>query len=305
MRRSVSHVSRRGGFTLVELLVVITIIAILFALFSAAAVKLIGKGDDVKLRSEVSQLALAVQSAQQNYQVSYFPDVVWLPPAFDPTGATGQFMKSMWTRLDSTSVNSTNGTVNVPNEGSYPVLAYWGVSSPIKLQGDQALVFWLGGLRDSSGVPIGFSTDSVFPMKRSGQRVSPFYSGFSVDRLRVFAGPNRGDYPSFVDTFGAAPYLYFSTGKSENSYSNPITLVVNGSQMTINPFLKSGTGTSPRFVNPASFQIVSAGRDGIFGAGLDQWAGYYLSNGTNGSSSLQGYDDVANFHPTFLGVPNQ
>ena len=60
MRRSVSHVSRRGGFTLVELLVVITIIAILFALLSAAAVKLIGKGDEV----EAAQRNLATRSGR-------------------------------------------------------------------------------------------------------------------------------------------------------------------------------------------------------------------------------------------------
>ena len=76
MRRSSTTSIARGGFTLVELLVVITIIAILFALTSAAAVKLLGKGDEVKLRSEIWQLAQAVQAFKQQFAVAYMPDQI-------------------------------------------------------------------------------------------------------------------------------------------------------------------------------------------------------------------------------------
>ena len=66
MRRTPNRPARRAGFTLVELLVVITIIAILFALTSAAVVKALGKMDEVRTRNDISQLAErdAVRSRQ-------------------------------------------------------------------------------------------------------------------------------------------------------------------------------------------------------------------------------------------------
>ena len=45
---------------------------------------------------------------------------------------------------------------------------------------------------------------------------------------------------------------------------------------------------------------MSAGKDGLFGPGDIAWAG-----ASGGAATQEGYDDVANFHPTFLGVPNQ
>jgi hypothetical protein len=64
----------------------------------------------------------------------------------------------------------------------------------------------------------------------------------------------------------------------------------------ISPYRVSAT----RFAYPSSFQIISAGRDSLFGPGGLAWAG-----AAGGAATQEGYDDVANFHPTFLGVPAQ
>ena len=58
--------------------------------------------------------------------------------------------------------------------------------------------------------------------------------------------------------------------------------------------------SSSQYVNPSSFQIVSAGRDQTFGQGDIAWAG-----ASGGAATQQAYDDMANFHPSVLGVPNQ
>lgn len=291
MRRS-NH--SRGGFTLVELLVVITIIGILAALTTAAVVKAIGKGDEVKLRSEISQLSQAVQAFKQQYSVGYMPDKLVLPPGFDL--ASQQYLKSVWPRLNASALTATSGTFTV-NGTNYTPFTYWQVqgSQPVTLQGDQLLVFWLGGPRDASNNCLGWSTDGTDPMKQAGTRVPPFFT-FPANRLQVFGGTGRAAFPSFVDAIGVMPYLYFSTNRADNSYSNSITLATG----TVQPYLLSGTVSAPRWVNPSSFQIISAGKDGVFGNGLGEWVGYT----PGGGASQAGYDDVANFHPTQLGAPS-
>ncbi len=280
MRRSVHPRASRGGFTLVELLIVITIIGILATLTTAAVIKAIGKGDELRLRNEISQLASSVEAFKQHFHVGYVPDRIVLPPGADPSGATQQYFKSLWPRL--------NPAVLLNDSFSH---TYWGVPTGQTwvLQGDQCLVFFLGGTADAGGNRIGWSTDGTDPMKQTGSRVSPFFA-FPTDRLRVFSGPNRFGYPSFVDVIGSSPYLYFSTGRADNNYQNAITLAAG----TITPYQISST----RFANPTGFQIVSAGRDGVFGPGGLAWAG-----ATGGGATQAGADDLANFHPTLLGVP--
>jgi prepilin-type N-terminal cleavage/methylation domain-containing protein len=298
----VSHVSRRGGFTLVELLVVITIIAILFALLSAAAVKLIGKGDETKLRSEISQLAQAVQAFKQQFAVGYVPDQIILPPfaqngdnaqTLQLVSETQQFIKSVWPRISQATLNSSNFTLN---GNAYTPYTYWGVSNGTRvvLQGDQSLVFWLGGPRDSTGNVLGFCADSTDPMNpTSAKRISPFYD-FPTSRLQILptSATRTALFPSLIDVYGVAPYIYFASGKSDNNYQHAVMFATG----SVSPYQVSST----RFANPSSFQIVSAGKDATFGPGGIAWAG-----AVGGAATQDGYDDVANFHPTFLGVPNQ
>src|SRR5206468_6062565 len=80
MRRTTHPRPTRGGFTLVELLVVMTIIAILVALTSSAVLNAFQRGTDVQARNEVSQLASAVQAFKTQFQVAYVPDRLFFPP---------------------------------------------------------------------------------------------------------------------------------------------------------------------------------------------------------------------------------
>jgi len=60
--------------------------------------------------------------------------------------------------------------------------------------------------------------------------------------------------------------------------------------------------SSNRFVNPNSFQIICAGRDGCFGTGGINWAGF---NAGKGNADAYGYDNFSNFHQTLMGIPAQ
>lgn len=314
MRRTPNRPGVRAGFTLVELLVVITILAILFALTAAAVVKVLGKGDEVKVRNEISQLQQAVTAYKTHFKVGYLPDRIVLPPGYDL--ATAQYITSVWPRISAGPMQGpATGTPSPApftlNSQSYTVFSYWGISGsqPVVLHGDQCLVFFLGGPLDPTGNPIGFSSDATDPRRLTGSsRHNPDFE-FAADRLVVMAGPGttpevaglpkRSNYhPSFKDIYNTAPYLYFSSAKATNDYANPIAApsFPNNSLtwLRVNPYQVSST----RFANASSFQIVSAGKDTAFGTGGTAWAG------GGGSPPQDGYDDVSNFHPLFLGIPN-
>jgi prepilin-type N-terminal cleavage/methylation domain-containing protein len=329
MRRTpTDRPARRGGFTLVELLVVITILAILFALTAAAVVKAMGTGDTVRVRSEISQLAQAVQAFKTQFQVPYVPDRIVLPPGYDAT--TQQYFKSVWPRLNAATLGTGTATFQLGNPAqTYTVFSYWGVSgtAPVMLQGDQALVFFLGGKYDpSTKTCYGFSTDGTNPLQNNvtGSRHGPFYD-FPPDRLAVFSSggtttevtgllPRSPSFPSFKDIYGSTPYLYFSSNKAGNDYDYLFNSVYKSTQLTTNGFAMPVPASSPtayslvlpfqlnatRFANPNGFQIISAGKDTTFGKGASEWVGY-----AGGGASMVGADDMANFHPNTLGVPAQ
>jgi len=304
MRRTI-HPGSRGGFTLVELLVVVTIIAVLIALISSGVMAALARGTEVTVRNEVTQLANGVQAFKAQFQVPYIPDRMILPPVPDPNddqatqklvADTRVFLTSVWPRLNQ--ANMVKGQ-------------YWlaGKTGRQVLHGDQVLVWALGGLWDGQNC-FGFSTDPTDPMKQpyvpGQQRHGPFFD-FNAERLRVLAGtsttpevkglPKRSSmYPSYIDNYGKTPYLYFSSAKAGNDYSNATAAYQDDPN---NPWV----GVAPyqigsnKFANASGFQIISAGKDGLFGTGGQAWSG---GNG-NGQIVLGGKDDIANFSATKLG----
>jgi prepilin-type N-terminal cleavage/methylation domain-containing protein len=322
MRRTPNRPDPRAGFTLVELLVVITILAILFALTAAAVVKALGKGDEAKVRNEVSQLANAVQAFKTDFSVPYLADRLVLPPGLpNEPGADAesyQYLTTVWPRIDPRTLSraTTSFILNgVPNT-SY---SYWGVpgTTPATLQGHQTLVFFLGGVKQPTGngyTSIGFSNSATDPMNATtAGRKGPYFE-FPADRLFVVTAP----LPSFRDIFGTQPYLYFSSRKAGNDYNLPAgnPPVFPRPFVTYVEYANASAATakwpvqSVRFANPSGFQIISAGKDGTFGSqhGWDAWPGAAIkvlpASMSTGSTSIDGYDDVANFHPTLLGIAN-
>jgi prepilin-type N-terminal cleavage/methylation domain-containing protein len=313
MRRTSNRPGPRPGFTLVELLVVMTIIAILTALAAAAVVRAMIKMDETKTRNEISQLQGAIQAFKTDFNVPYIPDTLYLPPGADPTGQSAQYMTSVWTRLNSATDRISNTPAN---------RTYWGTgNSAVKLQGYQTIVFFLGGAQDpsGSGARIGFSTNPADPMSTTGplgatNRKGPYFE-FPTNRLAVLSSDSsKGNmFPAFIDVYGTMPYVYFSASKAGNDYGS--TYAYNSAtypQSTQNGTLPTGTFfsvvpfqiSSSRFANANGFQIIAAGRDGLFhDAGSMSYAGGLLWPGGGGSTDMGGYDNMTNFHPTLLGVP--
>jgi prepilin-type N-terminal cleavage/methylation domain-containing protein len=339
MRRT-SRPAPRSAFTLVELLVVMTIIAILVALTAAAVVKSIGKADETKTRNEISQLAQAIQAFKTDFQASYIPDRLVLPPGYDPTGVSQQYISGLWPRIyapqgdigtlsASTNQFTKNGQPFALNGVQYTPFTYWRVpgNQPIVLQGYQTIVFFLGGswnptLGTTLVDRLGFSTNPIDPMNWTGStgattRKGPYFD-FPTNRLAILASDvqKNNPFPGFIDVYQQMPYLYFSASKLGNDYSTTYNIASNPQTPqagTINitgtnvsfalfPFQVSGVvGGSPpaRFANANGFQIIAAGKNGLFGTGSLNWGS------VGGVISQDGYDDMSNFHPTLLGIPAQ
>lgn len=308
MTSSSQHLAnRRTAFSLVELLVVILILSILFALTAAAVVKATSKGYEVQARGDITQLASAIEAFKRHYNLSYVPSTLVLhnnmlkydaPSASALEKESKSFLTTAWPQLARVqTIQSPRDSVSNPKkdhiswDGSNPV----NVNASYTLKGHQVLVLLLGGAKDPNGKSrIGFSTSPVNPMGvttdntvRHDSRKTFFE--FNPDRLETSRFGASAEFPCYLDVYRQAPYLYFGSLKSGNDYFE--TSQSTGPILGVLPYRMSQT----QYASPNTFQIIYAGRDGMFGTGGLSWAGA-------AGASANGDDDMANFHGTLLGI---
>jgi prepilin-type N-terminal cleavage/methylation domain-containing protein len=313
---------RRGGFTFIELLVVIGIIALLVSLLAGATIFALNRVDQVKTQREIGGLANAIKQFEADFNISVPPPSrIALHPTLAGYGSNQldidslAFLRKVWPRI-----YSSGGSINWgPNNTSFD-----GV-----LEGQQCLVFFLGGIQATdpkTGLWTcqGFATDPANPMNASiAGRKGPYYS-FESPRLQ--AGP--GGFLQYLDPYGT-PYAYFSSGKAANgynayagapstwpspSYASPPspafpsfdcpslfwTDPATGKNYEIQPYYQlSGTGgtTTLKYYNADTFQIISAGKDQKFGPG-----GNWTSQSGPAGTAPNGADDFSNFYDSRLGA---
>jgi len=231
--------NRRGGFTLVELLVSIAIIGMLMSLTSVAVWKVIQNVKSAKITVEVDQLAQAIQSYKEG-QIQ-FPPCMALADNTNLTGSNER--KKMFMRHISVAFPNCNYGLTQTNFNTLRLkiltTGTWGYNysasaTPLDLNTlDQAesLVFWLAGFPtpvNSSGVPIatrklfGLHRDSDNPMKRDiaavegmnplRYRTDPLF-GFDQTRLVDNDGDGWLEYVPVSPKLGVstAPYVYFDS----------------------------------------------------------------------------------------------
>jgi type II secretory pathway pseudopilin PulG len=353
----------RPAFTLVELLVVIAIIIVLVSMLMVGVFKALDTAYEAQTRTDITQLAAAVQSFETKYQINYIPSRLvlckeWLHYYSAPGVFKSQlhqdsfeYLGRVWPRLDwntpqpwpaippwpLTSASPTGaGGIDWDNTGS-PFLTVRDASNnainanQIILEGEQCLVFFLGGIQPLQYVPgssppvlvtpatdNGFSTNQSNPAQFGGDRVPPFFE-FKSNRLvslsqLVFSlgGSPLGlnDFFVYKDGYGKTPYAYFSSYKNGNGYNRYFLLAGNSDCQTLGvwPYAQSWA-PSPVYYNAQTFQIISAGKDYTFGPGTspavgNTWAPSYAGQVyTQGQAG--GYDDIANFYDRLLGVPTQ
>ncbi|MFL5241413.1 MAG: type II secretion system protein [Gemmataceae bacterium] len=310
MKLSTIHPARRSAFTLIELLVVMTILALLVALLAAGVFKALNKVADTRNVRELRDLRTGIVNFQNKYKIGWIPSRIRLRNdlAYDTSlNASGQpnspldydsasYLSTVWHNLTAPVTWNPNTT-----------------NTDVTLEGDQCLVFFLGGTQGTVGgvnACVGFSTNSKQPTAVGGDRVEPFFD-FQSDRLTTKFDSAGTGYFSYLDAYGKAPFAYFSSYKKGGGY-NRYFATLNASDCSRLAVWPYNDGI--KYQNSDTFQIISAGRDGVFGQGSNltvspapTWTPAKADSSAalqNGANAKAGFDDMADFYDSMLGVPS-
>lgn len=328
-RPSTTAVSRRRGFTLVEVMIVVVIITILAGLLIPAISSVRRKVVEGQVRTEISALEKAITEFRTTYNIDP-PSSIELSEVGGIGGSgwntrSAALIRQMWPQFNfgiarDFNGNGTTGEMDPDGDGS----------PGLTLTGSQCLVFFLGGMRDtgSTGALVGFSKNPANPFALGGNREGPFFE-FAIGRLYVSEDLNRngvldsgedvnsnsvldtaiqyqdvfgsGLAPVFVDTLPnqTAPYLYGSSYKGQGYSTTELVVAAGGSPPVIPGFLmdfyRQGAPTGPYF-HANGFQIISPGLDNTYGKG-----GAFDPEGKKVKLDEEEADNITNFHSGRLG----
>ncbi|UUO05260.1 type II secretion system GspH family protein [Blastopirellula sp. J2-11] len=260
------------GFTLVELLVVITIIGILAGLALVAIPAAVGRVKEAAITAELAQIETAMKLFQSDHG-AFPPDLnaTCYPTVGERQGKIRSFMRKLSPRIvandllnqyDPTDMDQLKLIQNLELAGCVSPNAAAGTIVNGKLELDrigpaEALVVFLSG----------FSSDVERPFTGTGDRKK--YFGFAVERLKDLDNDGWLEYyPSGVD---GAPYVYFNSTSYVNGNgvarfpNDPNAMdAVYSTVGQARPYCAT-IGSTSGFANPDTFQIVTAGIDGHFG----------------------------------------
>jgi len=199
-------VARRGGFTLVELLAVIMIIALLAGLLTPAVMKSLSSSRAAAVKAEIELL----NTALMNYKNEY--------GSFPPSD-----MRGLW---GGSSVN-TNHSVYRHLQRLFPRIAEptgGGAASPYfwmaQMSPAQALVFWLEGYFDNPQFPLTNGTPLSLGIPRAGTATANRNKLFNFDESRLLAATAYWPAAPFVLPFNPVSRQQFSTRNAASLAGN-------------------------------------------------------------------------------------
>ncbi len=284
-----SAATRRAGFTLVELLMVIVIIGLLMAMVIPAIYAAQLSAKNAAITSEIGQLDIALKSYKAS-QGDYPPD-----PSY-PNNLILRHMRLAYPRFTPPTNTANNMAAQIR-----------------RMTAAEAIVFWLGGYWDGAKTN-GFyadATNPLLPYSASGnqQRTAAFFQ-FKETQLGNNDSPNRkinlpylnGQswstygwnvpeyYPPGVTPGSGAPYVYFKAGPN-GQYSSTASYSYNGTY--VYPYLSDKGG----YMNPKGYQIICAGLDNNFGlkSQSNPPANRSYPSGKNYSQNEADLDNLTNF----------
>jgi prepilin-type N-terminal cleavage/methylation domain-containing protein len=289
----------RPGFTLVELLVVITIIIILMGLLTPVVINALTRAKETRILTEIN----LIDSAFKKYKA----DMGATPPSdFTNIGTAKYAGGNPYTPVFSFTPPPSNSPqlvalanhlqkafprCNVYNEIGAIICSsndYLNKVAPAPISPAQAIVFWLSGFCTDKEHPIsGLLTigagNAIVVNPNAPRDAGPL----EFDRTRwKIVGNSLTPVYCAADTPGV-PYVYFASQSyllHAATYAGRGNLVAGtatpfdasawnqGGQGIVRPYgadppPENNKGTFAGFVNPSSFQIISAGLDSDFGGG--------------------------------------
>jgi len=313
---------RRGGFTLVELLVVIVVIAILASLLIVAVSGATKRAREAQVVAEMGGIDSAMVQFKNKYGVNVPSFIVLCETGADWNGdwdmtppiagitnvhrrASIAFIRQLWPDIDLTYSQAT------PTAGEIDLNGNGVATDVLVLNGTECLVFFLGGVFQRGGVngdladdvQIGFAANPTFPFDATStsNRVGPFvtfdvarYTDVDNDDVPEIRDPLPGQQRPyiFVSSYDGRGYQPYGINGTQNDADDEIPL--QGGTGMINDVYRQDDGSSPPnatvgpYLNPNSYQLISPGGDDFeFGAG-----GEY--NGER-SLNINERDNITNF----------
>jgi len=289
---------RRSGFTLVELLAVIMIIALLAGLLTPAVMKSMSSSRAAAVKAEIDLLSTALMNYKNEYGSLPPSDMrgLWSGGAVNTNHPAYKHLQRIFPR----SSEVTSGNLVSPY--------YW----MAQMSPAQALVFWLQGYFDNPQFPLtnGMALNAATP--RAGTAAANRKELFDFDESRLLAAtaywptgapftpasqqfvarnlaPSQfaRDYPVYFpgQANTGLPYVYFSSSSYSTSPTANVTSAVgnsldlyytaigNGNTTAIAPYFNSSNCTvnpsqqswAQLHMNPDTFQLIAAGADGTYG----------------------------------------
>jgi prepilin-type N-terminal cleavage/methylation domain-containing protein len=290
----------RGGFTLIELIMVIAIIATLAALIFPAINSVRSGVKVTEVRQEISGLESAIADFKLKFGQAP-PSRITLHEQWTNGWATDRqsraIIRGLWPKFNFGDGTGSPADLNTRidfNNNSY-------TTDSFTLKGDQCLVFFLGGFWNPNDGFRGFSPIPTKPFAAAlgttgpSSAVGPFFD-FDLSRVKDEDGDVPGaDYaatnaslayfPVYFDPIPdqQRPYIYSSsyegTGYDVADVQTPAAPAFNGYTVNAN-----GLGWKSK-----TFQIISAGFDGDYGTG-----GLYDPD-ANPAIDAAGKDNITNF----------